>query len=50
MYGHFGNEFAAYGYYGLSRISGRKGDSNLRRTYRNKANEIADFRKVNYDD
>ena len=25
-FGHFSNEFAAYGYFGLSRISGRKGD------------------------
>ena len=32
-YGHFSNEFAAYGYFGLSRISGRKNDSNLKKTY-----------------
>jgi hypothetical protein len=48
-FGHYGNEFAAYGYFGLSRISERKGESNLKKTYRKKANELADFKDVNFD-
>ena len=48
-FGHYSNEFAAYGYFGLSRISGRKGDNNLKKTYLKKANELADFKDVNFD-
>jgi hypothetical protein len=48
-YGHYGNEYSAYGYYGLSRISNRKGDDSFRKTYRKKADELADFKKVNFD-
>jgi hypothetical protein len=48
-FGHYSNEFAAYGYFGLSRISERKGDSNLKKTYRKKADELADFKNVNLD-
>ncbi len=48
-FGHYGNEFAAYGYFGLSRISGRKSDSDLNRTYRKKAEELADFKYINFD-
>jgi len=48
-FGHISNEFAAYGYFGLSRISGRKGEANLKKTYRKKANELADFKNVNFD-
>jgi hypothetical protein len=48
-FGHYSNEFAAYGYFGLSRISGRNGESNLKKTYRKKANELTDFKDVNFD-
>jgi len=48
-FGHYGNEYAAYGYFGLSRISARKADYNLKKTYRKKAEELADFRNVNFD-
>jgi len=50
LFGHFGNEFAAYGYFGLSRISGRNGDSNFNKTYLKKAVQLADFKKVNFDE
>jgi hypothetical protein len=50
LFGHYGNEFAAYGYFGLSRISERNGDSNYRKIYRKKAIELADFRNVNFDE
>ena len=48
-FGHVSNEFAAYGYFGLSRISGRKGEANLKKTYRKKADELTDFKNVNFD-
>jgi hypothetical protein len=48
-FGHFSNEFASYGYFGLSRISGRKGEVNLKKTYRKKADELSDFKEVNFD-
>jgi hypothetical protein len=48
-FGHISNEFAAYGYFGLSRICGRKGEDNLKKTYRNKATQLADFKDVNFD-
>jgi len=49
VFGHYGNEYSAYGYYGLSRISSRNGDDSFRKTYRKKADELADFKKVNFD-
>ena len=48
-FGHISNEFAAYGYFGLSRISGRKSEANLKKTYRKKADELTDFKNVNFD-
>jgi hypothetical protein len=48
-FGYFGNEFAAYGYFGLSRISGRSGDNNYKKIYRKKAIELADFKQVDFD-
>jgi hypothetical protein len=48
-FGYFGNEFAAYGYFGLSRISGRSSNDNYKKIYRNKAIELADFKQVDFD-
>lgn len=45
-YGTFGNEYAAYGYFGLSRIAG---DKHQKRTYRKKAMDLSDFENVNFD-
>jgi len=50
VFGEFGNEFAAYAYFGLSRICERKSDKPEMRTYRNKANDLAPFKKINFDD
>jgi hypothetical protein len=50
LFGHFGNEFAAYGYFGLSRISDLKGDKHYKQTYHKKAYDLADFKKVDFDD
>ncbi len=45
----YGNEFAAYAYFGLSRISGRKSDPGLRKSYRRQAEELADAKDINFD-
>lgn len=49
VFGHYGNEFTAYGYFGLSRINARKGEGSLEKSYRKKAVELADFKNVNFD-
>ncbi|MBN2813032.1 MAG: hypothetical protein JXQ80_03085, partial [Bacteroidales bacterium] len=48
-FGEYGDEFAAYGYFGLSRISEANGDKQNRRIYRKKAMDAADFKEVNFD-
>jgi len=48
-FGVYGNEFAAYAYYGLSRISEASGDKHSSKIYRKKAIEMADFKKINFD-
>jgi len=48
-FGYFGNEFEAYGYFGLSRISIAKNDPNSGEAYRKKALELAEFKKVDFD-
>jgi hypothetical protein len=45
-FGTFGNEFAAYGYFGLSRISQ---DKHQKKAFRKKAMELAAFKNVNFD-
>lgn len=45
-YGTFGSEFAAYAYYGLSRITI---DKHQKRSYRKKAVDLSDFENVNFD-
>ncbi len=49
LFGNYGNEYAAYGYFGLSRIKERSGENNYSKTYLKKANELADFKNVNFD-
>jgi hypothetical protein len=48
-FGEYGNEFAAYGYFGLSRISETDGDKNSSQLYRKEALRLTDFRKINFD-
>jgi hypothetical protein len=48
-FGYYGNEFEAYGYFGLSRISAGKNDSFSGNEYRKKALELADFKKVDFN-
>jgi hypothetical protein len=49
-YGDYGTQYAAYAYFGLSRISALNDDRHNQRIYRKKALELTDFRKVNFDD
>lgn len=49
VYGSYGNEFAAYAYFGLSRISDANGDKNNKKIYRKMANELAELKKINFD-
>jgi hypothetical protein len=49
LFGNYGDEFAAYAYFGLSRISESNGDKNYTKLYRKLANELADLKKVNFD-
>ncbi len=50
VYGYLGNEFKAYGYFGLSRIKKLTGDDDSSKSYRKMALDIADFKKVDFDD
>jgi hypothetical protein len=44
----YGNEYAAYAYFGLSRISDLKGDRNNKKFYQKKATELAVFENVDF--
>jgi hypothetical protein len=45
----YGNGFAAFGYFGLSRISEIENDNRMRRIYHRKAMELTDFKKMTFD-
>ncbi len=45
----YGNEYAAYGYYGLSRISEAISEKQASKTYRKEAVKLSDFKKINFD-
>lgn len=49
-YGEYGKEYAAYAYFGLSRISYIKSDINTGKKYREKAKKIASYKKMTFDD
>jgi hypothetical protein len=49
LFGKYGNEYAAYAYFGLSRISDANGEKQTRKTYRKEALKLADFKKINFD-
>lgn len=50
LFGEYGNEFAAYAYFGLSRLYEAKADKRLKKTYRKKALDLANYKKINFDD
>jgi hypothetical protein len=45
----YGNEFAAYGYFGLSRINNNDDKKNRHDTYRKEAIRLAEFKKITFD-
>ncbi len=45
----YGDEYAAYAYFGLSRISRVKGDNESEKTYRKLALKLTDFKNINFD-
>lgn len=49
LFGNYGNEYAAYAYFGLSRISEINGDKYYKKMYRKLALQLADFKKVDFD-
>jgi tetratricopeptide (TPR) repeat protein len=48
-YGEFGNDYQAYAYFGLSRISAMNGNKSDKKKYRKKALSLANFRKLDFD-
>jgi hypothetical protein len=48
-YNNYGEQYTAYAWFGLSRISGLKNDRHNQRTYRRKANDLTSFGDVNFD-
>lgn len=48
-FGHIGNEFTAYGYFGLSRVSTNIEKKDIKKNYRKKALELADFKDIDFD-
>jgi hypothetical protein len=48
-YGCIGDEFAAYGYFGMSRISQFSGDQPNKKIYRKKAIDLAEFKNIDLD-
>ncbi len=49
VYGNYDREFSAFAYYGLSRISESTGDKYNTKQYRKLGDELADFKKINFD-
>jgi len=49
-FGYYGYEYMSYGYFGLSRISDLNDDKRNKKTYRKKAQELTNYKKINFDD
>jgi hypothetical protein len=50
LFDDYGNEFAAYAYFGLSRVTDDQKDTQLKKSYRKKALELASYKLVNFDE
>jgi hypothetical protein len=48
-FGDYGNEYTAYGYYGLSRLSNFGGEKRDAEIYRKEATRLCEFKKINFD-
>ena len=49
LFGDYGNEYMAYAYFGLSRISHDVGEKHYKRTYRKLALKLAAYKKIDFD-
>jgi hypothetical protein len=49
LFGDYGNDIAAFAYFGLSRISDDKGDKPYKKIYRKMALKLADYKKIDFD-
>lgn len=49
LFGGYGREYAAYAYFGLSRISEANSEKQTCKIYRKQAMKLADFKKINFD-
>lgn len=49
VFRNYGDEYAAYAYFGLSRISNLAGNSDNQKMYRRLALKLADFKNVDFD-
>jgi tetratricopeptide (TPR) repeat protein len=48
-YGKYADEFSAYAYFGLSRISEANGEKHLAKKYHREAGSLSAFKKINFD-
>ena len=48
-FGRYGNEYAAYAYFGLSRINKTTGDKQASMKYWKIAMKLASFKRINFD-
>ena len=49
LYGRYQNEYAAYAYFGLSRITEVSDEKQTHKIYRKEALKLAEFKKINFD-
>lgn len=49
LFGKYGNEYAAYAYFGLSRLSDGNDEKHTRKIYHREAMKLADFKRINFD-
>jgi hypothetical protein len=48
-FGAFGEQYASYGYFGLSRISASEGEKHASQMFRKEALRLADFKKIDFN-
>ena len=49
LFGKYGNEYTAYAYFGLSRITTYDDEKHTRKIYRKEAMKLAEFKKIDFD-
>jgi len=49
QFGDYANEYEAYAYFGLSRISYAENEKKMSKKFREKAMKLGDFKKLNFD-